>query len=181
MSNEVIDLTDLPSDEEEDTTEDGAGFEQENEDEDSEPGVDDASYAQLIMAIETAPEARLRTILAKLVESSHTMQHVLFDELVTVPSEHRDNKRPRYELLAPRYEICAKCDEEFDVGEEREEGECMFHTGQPSRHSYMNTNPDIPIRGYGGGLHSMMMTPAVHTQITIPGAAVKQVEVQQVA
>lgn len=128
MSSEVIDLTDLPSDDEDDTLEGEASIGEGEEDEDA-GAIDEAAFSQLLLAIETTPETRLRTVLAKLVESDHAVQLALFEELVTIQSERRKHKRSHSLTVVPRYVICANCDEDFDVGEEHEEDECVYHHG----------------------------------------------------
>jgi hypothetical protein len=100
MPDDVIDLTLSSSEEEE---------------------VDDVSLTQLHIAITTVPEARLREVVAKLVDSDHAVQQAMLEELVTV------KKRTR--AAAPRYEICFNCREEFDASEDREEHECCYHPG----------------------------------------------------
>lgn len=128
MSNEVIDLTDILSDDEDDTIEGGASIKEGEEDEDA-GTIDEAAFTQLLLAIESTPETRLRTVLAKLVESDHAVQLALFEELVTIQSERRKHKRSHSLTVVPRYVICANCDEDFDVGQEREEDECVYHPG----------------------------------------------------
>jgi hypothetical protein len=101
MSDDVIDLT-LSSDHEED--------------------VDDVSVAQLHVAITTVPEARLRQVVAKLVDSDRAVRRAMLKEFATV-------KKPK-RVVVPRYETCASCREVFDVNEDREEDECSYHPGK---------------------------------------------------
>lgn len=131
MSKEVIDLTDLPSDDEDDGVRDEVGTEEGDEGSDA-GAIDEAGFTQLLLAIDTTPEARLRSVLATLVESDHAVQLALFEELVTVQSERRKHKRSHSLTVVPRYVICANCEEDFDVGEEREEDECVYHHGKYS-------------------------------------------------
>lgn len=101
MSDDVIDLT-LSSDHEED--------------------VDDVSLTQLHVAISTVPEARLRQIVAKLVDSDIAVRRAMLKELVMVKKQTR--------VVVPRYETCVSCREVFDANEDREEDECCYHPGK---------------------------------------------------
>lgn len=124
---EVIDLTEL--------TESSEGEEEEEDEEDSNDGasesaseqsvaqipVDQKSRAQLLTAISTVNEQRLRQVLAGLIGTVPAVEMALTKELVTL-------KRKTQEVV-PRWEICCKCEGEFDVNTEREEDECSFHPG----------------------------------------------------
>lgn len=136
-TNEVIDLTLLSSDEEDEVeTEVHNEIEYEEEDSDTVAPIDDESLAQLLAAIETVSEARLRSILANLIDTNDAVQRALFNELVIVPAQHQEQKRRRAEPVVSRYVACANCDEEFDIGQEREEGECRYHPGQSRAFSF---------------------------------------------
>ncbi|KII89662.1 hypothetical protein PLICRDRAFT_158759 [Plicaturopsis crispa FD-325 SS-3] len=100
-----------------------------NEEQNAKPGMDDISRTQLHVAIATVPETRLREIVAKLVDTIPAVGNAFLKELVT--------KRAHTELRAgcsrspvPRWEICANCEEEYDMSVEREDDECCYHPGQ---------------------------------------------------
>ncbi|KDQ14367.1 hypothetical protein BOTBODRAFT_174851 [Botryobasidium botryosum FD-172 SS1] len=94
----------------------------------SEPPLSDAALlAHLNAAISTVPEVRLREILTNVVGRVPAFARALFSELVTtVPDEPDQESDSEY---VPRWEICVNCDKEYDAGEEREEGECVYHSG----------------------------------------------------
>lgn len=105
MAESVIDLTLDDSSDEEDPVVD----------------VDEASRTQLRTAIDTVPESRLRQIMRKLVDADLEIERAVLMELVTV------NKRSR--AVMTRWEVCANCEEEFDLSEARDNEECIYHTG----------------------------------------------------
>ena len=104
---EVLDLTHLSSDSEE-------------------PSVSTArNKKKLQAAITTVSEARLRAIVAKLARSLPAAERVLLQELVT--SKPRQGKTQR---IIQRWEVCANCGNEFDMSQDRESGECSYHSGE---------------------------------------------------
>jgi hypothetical protein len=102
---DVLDLTNMSSD-------------------DQEPSTSDAAKNQLQAAIASVPEARLRVIVAKLVQSIPAMESAMIKELVTVKRKEKKRK------VVPRWEKCAKCKEEFDMAEKRDSKECSYHPGE---------------------------------------------------
>lgn len=114
---EVIDLTDLPSDLEED--EPSSPRYSDEQDEGSIPREE--TRPQLLDAIQTVPEQRLRQLVTSLVYTLPAAEQALTDELVVVHKRTRE--------VASRWEVCCNCDEEFDVGTKRRQGECQYHPG----------------------------------------------------
>lgn len=124
---EVIDLTGLSessegSDEEDGSSENSSSQGSSNDDEE-ELAINELSRVQLHDAISTVNESRLRQILSNLVETIPAVEVALTTELVT-------RKRKTREIVS-RWETCANCDQDFDVNEEREDEECIFHPGTP--------------------------------------------------
>lgn len=125
---EVIDLTDLPSDLEEDPEQSPPRYSDE-EDEGSIPREE--TRPQLLDAIQTIPEQRLRQLVTNLVYTLPAAEQALTDELVVV--------RKRTREVASRWEVCDLCDEEFDVGTKRRQGECQYHPGASSVLQYFGS------------------------------------------
>ncbi|KAF9532629.1 hypothetical protein CPB83DRAFT_631578 [Crepidotus variabilis] len=128
-TSEVIDLTAL-SDSDSDIEGRPAGRQYED-DNDSEAGSEDSAIeitldeetrAQLLTAIATVSETRLRQIMRELIEIDITIEAALTKELVTV-------KRGTQNIV-PRWETCAVCDDEYDTNTLRENTECIFHPGE---------------------------------------------------
>jgi hypothetical protein len=121
---EVIDLTELSSDSEEDE-DDHSGTEDASEvvsdGEEVELIIDQHARAQLQRAILNASESRLRDLLSGLVNTMPAAERAVMAELLTV---HRGTRE-----IMPRWETCAVCSEEFDVNAQLEDGECEFHPG----------------------------------------------------
>ncbi|KAI0360093.1 hypothetical protein OH77DRAFT_1419483 [Trametes cingulata] len=101
--------------------------------------LDDASRAHFHAAIATAPDERVRETLAALVDSVHALPEHVFGMLVAERPQEEEwdddddgsvEQQPREKVMVPRWEICKNCGEEFDAGEEREEDECRYHTGE---------------------------------------------------
>ena len=88
-----------------------------------EPGVhvDYVPRTLLHDAIDTVPESRLRQIIKNLVDEDPAVERAVLEELVTVKKRTRE--------IISRWEICANCEEEFDVSEPRDDEECTYHTG----------------------------------------------------
>ncbi|KAF9468177.1 hypothetical protein BDZ94DRAFT_1247374 [Collybia nuda] len=122
---EVIDLTGLTESSEGSNEEDNSSDHSSSQGSSSiyEGGVavNESSRAQLHDAISTVSEGRLRQILKSLVETIPAVEIALMGELVA-------RKRKTREVV-PRWETCANCDQDFDVHEEREDDECIFHPG----------------------------------------------------
>ncbi|KAG5653643.1 hypothetical protein H0H81_011745 [Sphagnurus paluster] len=129
---EVIDLTtmsDSSEDEEDDDDEEEEEDQLENEIEevDEQDGevqvpVDAASRALLHAAIAAVREERLRQIVLNLAENFPIVEGTLIRELVTL--------KRRTQEMVPRWETCSNCEEEFDIGAERNPDECSFHPGE---------------------------------------------------
>lgn len=83
--------------------------------------VDQRSRAQLHDAIATASEARLRHVLAELVDRVPAAEQLAIKEFVT--------RKKRTRELVSRWESCSRCGMEFDVNTRREVDECSFHPG----------------------------------------------------
>ncbi|EIM90952.1 uncharacterized protein STEHIDRAFT_49753 [Stereum hirsutum FP-91666 SS1] len=130
---EVIDLTDLPSDLEEDPEQSPPPYPDE-EDEGSIPREE--TRPQLLDAIQTVPEQRLRQLVTNLVYTLPAAEQALTDELVVV--------RKRTREVASRWEVCDHCDEEFDVGTKRRQGECQYHPGdlEVNYEAFVDWDPD---------------------------------------
>jgi hypothetical protein len=126
---EVIDLTGLTeSSEEDDEEDDGSessssqgGSDDDGDDDEEEVTINELSRARLHDAILTVSESRLRQVLRNLVETIPAVEVALTSELVTLKRKTRD--------IVSRWEACTNCDQEFDVHEERENEECIFHPG----------------------------------------------------
>jgi hypothetical protein len=80
-----------------------------------------SAKTQLQDAIASVSETRLRAIIAKLALSNPAIENALIPELVAT--------KPKRKHAVSRWEMCAHCDEEFDVSEERDEEECVYHSG----------------------------------------------------
>ncbi|KAJ7352326.1 hypothetical protein DFH08DRAFT_84448 [Mycena albidolilacea] len=110
---EIIDLTGETSASEGEDYGGGGGS-------DEEDSSSDPSRAQLRAAIFRVPEARLREVLADLVDTVPAVYHALARELVTVSRTTR--------VVVPRWETCSNCGETYDVNSDDEE--CTFHPGE---------------------------------------------------
>lgn len=128
---EVIDLTDLPSEPDEDDNH-TAGIPLEE------------IRPTLLDAIQTVPAQRLRELVTNLVLTLPEVEEALTNELVVIRKRTRD--------VASRWEICRNCEEEFDVGTRRTEGECRYHPGAYLisirvfiRNDLMNTTGDLEV------------------------------------
>ncbi|KAJ7690107.1 hypothetical protein B0H17DRAFT_936479 [Mycena rosella] len=111
---EIIDLTG-------ETTDSEGGERQEELYDPSSDGPDEASRAQLQAAIYALPEARLRHVVAGLVDTVPAVYRVLARELVGVS--------PVARVVVPRWETCANCGETYDLHADANE-ECTFHPGR---------------------------------------------------
>lgn len=97
---EVIDLTNLPIS-------------------DDEGGA--VSHEELKNAVDCMTEARLRKIVIKLADRIPAFRSALVKEAIVVSGKKRK--------AVPRWDVCANCEEEYDVSDERDEEECRYHTG----------------------------------------------------
>jgi len=98
----------------------------------SEQPLGDIAHTQLHVAINTVPEQRLREIIAGLVDSVPAVARAIFNKLVVAVDNESDQEPEQDQHVqeyVPRWEVCVNCDKEFDAGEEREDGECVYHTG----------------------------------------------------
>lgn len=115
---EIIDLTG-------ETSEDGEGqYGDEELDDPSSDGPDEASAQLLRRAIYALPEARLRHVVAGLADTVPAVYRALARELVAVSPEMR--------VVIPRWETCANCGETYDVNADEGDEECTFHPGSCS-------------------------------------------------
>lgn len=109
------------------TTRDGDRDEGGDDDGDDEEGeyveipVDATARAKLRLAISSVSEAKLRQMILDLVDSVPAAEEALLRELITVQRDTR--------AVVARFETCANCDQEYDVGVENEEN-CCFHPGK---------------------------------------------------
>ncbi|KZT73110.1 hypothetical protein DAEQUDRAFT_507068 [Daedalea quercina L-15889] len=94
-----------------------------------------AARQQMYKAIETCPEDRLRDVLANMVADDAVSTQTLFENLVAanpppLPAAEPgvDDAEGAPEIL-PRWTTCKRCGETFDLAEEREEDECVYHPG----------------------------------------------------
>ncbi|KDQ14368.1 hypothetical protein BOTBODRAFT_174852 [Botryobasidium botryosum FD-172 SS1] len=94
----------------------------------SEQPLSDVARAQLHVAVDTVPEMRLRQIITSLVDRVPAVAHAVFSKLM-VAVKNESGQEPDQNEYVPRWEVCVNCDKEYDAGEEREEGECLYHTG----------------------------------------------------
>lgn len=121
---EIIDLTGL-SESSDEGGEDGDEEDSQSSSGSSSSGVeislDDTSRARLHEAISTVSEDRLRRIIDTLVDTMPAVEEVMTRELITL-------KRKTLDIVS-RWATCSNCEEEFDVGAEREHDECSFHPG----------------------------------------------------
>ncbi|KAI0749515.1 hypothetical protein C8Q80DRAFT_629577 [Daedaleopsis nitida] len=110
--------------------------------------LDDASCAQLQLAIETGPEGRVKDAFAALVNSTPGLPERIFQMLVTVQTPRRpsdddseddddeddedsdedESSTTKPKVLVPRWQMCRNCNEEFDAGVS--ERECPTHPGE---------------------------------------------------
>jgi hypothetical protein len=83
--------------------------------------------AQLRRAIETVPLERLRDTVLRLLddEDKGAVRVALADAML---SEDHETGMP-----VPNSAVCKNCGDEYDPSEEREEGECVYHSGALSR------------------------------------------------
>lgn len=121
---EVIDLTDLTESSDQDS--DDEGQDSNSEDSASEASDEDiplnaTSRAQLRVAISTVSEVRLREILGYLVDTNPAVEEALTRQLVA--------RRRDAQAVAPRWDTCDNCDEEYDASLDRKDDECVFHPG----------------------------------------------------
>ncbi|OJT04833.1 hypothetical protein TRAPUB_4405 [Trametes pubescens] len=102
--------------------------------------LDDASRAQLHVAIASAPEDRVREAFAALVDSIPAITERVFGMLVAVPAlpvapwnaapAANPGARARAEPMISRWRICENCEEEYDAGTVRRATECSYHEGE---------------------------------------------------
>jgi len=92
---------------------------------DPETFTDDEKY-HLQQAIKTVSEERLRELIGKLVRTEPGAEKELMKALVVTMKKRK--RGTDVESLS-RWETCAQCEVEYDVGEGREEGECRWHPG----------------------------------------------------
>ncbi|KAG1770945.1 hypothetical protein EDD22DRAFT_864574 [Suillus occidentalis] len=90
---EVIDLTNLP------ISDDEGGS---------------VSYEELENAVYGMTEARLRKIVIRLADRIPAFRSALVKEAIVVSGKKRK--------AVPRWDVCANCEEEYEVSDEREEG-----------------------------------------------------------
>jgi hypothetical protein len=90
--------------------------------------VSATAKAQLQVAIANVDEARLRTIVAKLVQALPPAENALLAELVTTKPKRKNAERDSE--VVSRWEVCSNCREEFDMSKERDEEECLYHSGK---------------------------------------------------
>jgi len=76
----------------------------------------------LAKAVSSVSGKRLREIVLDLAAQVPAAKQFLERELLVANGA----KRPS----TVRWETCEKCAEEFDIGEEREDGECVYHPGE---------------------------------------------------
>ncbi|KAH9928666.1 uncharacterized protein B0H18DRAFT_874744 [Fomitopsis serialis] len=99
------------------------------------PPLSAGARQQLYTAIETCPEDKLRDVLANMVADDAVSAHALFENLVAEDRLARPRAAQGHAGGAPemisRWATCLRCGEDFDVAEEREEDECMYHPGTP--------------------------------------------------
>jgi hypothetical protein len=79
-----------------------------------------ARVLQSVLA--TVPESRLRKVTARLANRIPDARALLVHDLVALDAETREP--------IPRWETCSQCEQEMDMSEVREEGECRFHPGK---------------------------------------------------
>ncbi|KAG2122764.1 hypothetical protein DEU56DRAFT_831229 [Suillus clintonianus] len=97
---EFIDLSNLPSS-------------------DDEGGA--VSHEELKNAVDSMTEARLREIVMRLADKIPALRSALMKEAVVVSGKKRK--------AVPRWNVCANCEEEYDVSDERDDEECRYHSG----------------------------------------------------
>ncbi|KAJ7056705.1 hypothetical protein C8F01DRAFT_1086991 [Mycena amicta] len=111
-ADEVIDLTGDTSD-------------SDNEEEEASDGDEEQpTIAQLQAAVSTAPEARLRLVLTRLVARNAAVRRALAKDLLTVNAP----APATVARVVPRWETCENCRESYDVNAQDNE-ECVFHPG----------------------------------------------------
>lgn len=111
-----------------------------------------ASRSHLHNAIATLPEARVRQAFSALIDTLPSMSERVFQMLLAeqrLPIIQRGSQAeldeqdasddeeeeaaelyPHQKILIPRWAVCANCGDDFDVGQEREDGECKYHSGE---------------------------------------------------
>ncbi|KAJ3491759.1 hypothetical protein NLI96_g444 [Meripilus lineatus] len=106
--------------------------------------LDDAAQTHLQAAIALTPEERLREVLSELVVDDPTVGRALFKVLVTVRGPEPPGIVARNEsnqitlrikpsqppMLVPTWATCANCNETYNTGTARVEGECRYHSGE---------------------------------------------------
>ncbi|KAK7044063.1 hypothetical protein VNI00_007778 [Paramarasmius palmivorus] len=129
---EVIDLTGLSSDSSDDEDE----ADEDGSDSDDNMVINERSREQLRAALNTVSVERLRVILMAICEQVPSVERAMTKEFVVAGPKNSKRKMTEeegdgsdIEELAPRYSYCKKCKEEYDVTTERQEEECIFHTG----------------------------------------------------
>jgi len=97
------------------------------------PPLSAEARQQLYRAIKTCPEDTLRDVLANMVADDAVSTHALFENLVAVVPHPRPRAAQGHvggaPEMTPRWATCLRCGEDFDMAEEREEDECMYHPG----------------------------------------------------
>ncbi|THH19238.1 hypothetical protein EW146_g1880 [Bondarzewia mesenterica] len=83
-------------------------------------GVD--ARRQLLDAVRTVSAERLRSVVAKMVQTMPAAEQALMRELITVCRQPHE--------VDHSWETCANCGDNFDLGTRRREGECEFHSGR---------------------------------------------------
>ncbi|KZO97345.1 hypothetical protein CALVIDRAFT_536362 [Calocera viscosa TUFC12733] len=108
---------------------------------DSVPFTKDAKE-QLRRAIKTVSEERLREIVTELASKEPIVEKELMKTLV-VSGNKRKIGIGATDLLS-RWETCANCAKEFDVGEERKGKECHYHSGnlEPDYNAFGDDDED---------------------------------------
>lgn len=112
-----------------------------------------ASRSHLHNAIATLPEARVRQAFSALIDTLPSMSERVFQMLLAeqrLPIIQRGSQAeldeqdasdddeeegaaevyPHQKILIPRWAVCANCGDDFDVGQERQDGECKYHSGE---------------------------------------------------
>jgi hypothetical protein len=65
---------------------------------------------------------------AKLVQALPAAENALLAELVTTKPKRKNAERDSE--VVSRWEVCSNCREEFDMSKERDEEECLYHSGK---------------------------------------------------
>jgi len=91
------------------------------------------STSQLVEAINSATDSRLRKVLIQLCEDSASAKD-LVSKALFLPSRDGKPSSPNQtnSKKRKRYEICMECDQEYDVKANDEAGTalCVFHLGK---------------------------------------------------